>query len=309
MKEIFEQDRLTTACNGRRYAPPLHAEYVTLSKKKTMNWVLIEDEHNRGTADPYVARTILQASELCELFELGTEEKQGIVGVFQKYRRHLHQCDEISQRIIVQMNNYSDELKISAQPRDEEILRLPSVRNLTSDIETFLYHAKLAFRELKGLFQFTQGKKFSSTTRYNHVADWSKKEFGEDNRLSKWLRCNCDWTQKLIDSRNAIEHPENASLVIKNFHLTGKGTISKPTWALNDEKPKLILKDMGVIPENMLAFAEILLIYSLMNTKNIYPIVIAEIPEDKREIARPVRFIATLEQDLDEAGMYKYNRN
>ena len=66
---------------------------------------------------------------------------------------------------------------------------------------------------------------------------------------------------------------------------------------------------MGVIPTNMLEFAEILLIYSLRNTKNIYPIVIAAIPENKRGKARPVRFIATLEQDLDEAGMYKYDRN
>ena len=164
-------------------------------------------------------------------------------------------------------------------------------------------------RELKGLFQFTQDKKFGSTTQYNNIADWSKKKFGDNNHLTSWLRCNCDWIKKLIDSRNAVEHPENASLVIKNFHLTERGTISEPTWALNDEKPKFISKDMSVIPINMLEFAEILLIYSLRNIKDIYPIVIAEIPEDKRERAKPVRFIATLEQDLDEAGMYKYDRN
>lgn len=274
-----------------------------------MNWVLVEDEHNRGTADPYVARTILQTGDLCELFELGTEEKQGIVGVFNLYRRHLHQCEEISKRIIDHINKHLERLKVSANERDEKMFRLPSVKNLTSDIETFLYHAKLAFRELKGLFQFTQGKTFSSRTRYNQIADWSKKEFGDDNYLSKWLRCNCDWIKRLIDSRNAVEHTETASLVIKNFHLTERGAISAPTWALNDEKPKSILKDMGVIPINMLEFAEILLIYSLKNTKDIYPIVIAEIPEDKREKARPVRFIATFEQDLDETGMYKYDRN
>ncbi len=274
-----------------------------------MNWVLVEEEHHRGSADPYMARTIIQAGDLCELFELGTEEKQGILDVFHRYRRHLHQCDEISQRTIAQINKHSEELKISANARNEKVVRLPSVRNLTNDIETFLYHAKLAFRELKGLFRFTQGKKFRSTTQYDHIADWSERKFGVDNHLTSWLRCNCDWIQKLIDSRNAVEHPEKASLVIKNFHLTERGTISEPTWALNDEKPKSILKDMGVIPANMLKFAEILLIYSLKNTKNIYPIVIAEIPEDKREKARPVRFIATLEQDLDEAGMYKYDRN
>lgn len=274
-----------------------------------MNWVLIEDEHNRGTADPYVARTIFQTGDLCELFELGTEEKQRIVGVFNLYRRHLHQCDEISKRIIAQINKHSERLKVSVNAGDEKMFRLPSVKNLTNDIETFLYHAKLAFRELKGLFQFTQGKTFSSRTRYNQIADWSEKRFGVDNHLTRWLRCNCDWIQKVIDSRNAVEHPEKAVLVIKNFHLTERGTISAPTWALNDEKPESILKDMGVIPVNMLEFAEILLVRSLRNTKDIYPIVIAEIPEDKREKVRPVRFIATLEQDLDEAGMYKYDRN
>ena len=274
-----------------------------------MNWVLVEEEHHRGTADPYVARTIIQAGDLCELFELGTKEKQGILSVFNLYRSHLHQCDEISQRIIVQITEHSEALKNSAKTRNKKVFELPSVRNLSNDIKTFLYHGKLAFRELKGLFRFTQGKQFRSTTQYDHIADWSKKRFGDDNHLTSWLRCNCDWIQKLIDSRNAVEHPENASLVIKNFHLTERGTISKPTWALNNEKPKSILKDMGVIPTNMLEFAEILLIYSLKKIKDIYPIVIAEIPEDKRERARPVRFIATLEQDLDEAGMYKYDRN
>lgn len=282
---------------------------VSAPKEKTMNWVLVEEEHHRGTADPYVARTIFQTGDLCELFQLETTEKQGILGVFSRYGRHLHQCDEISKRITAEINKHSERLKISDNARDEKIFRVPSVKNLTSDIETFLYHAKLAFRELKGLFRFTQGKTFKSTTQYNHIADWSENNFGENNRLSRWLRCNCDWIQKLTDSRNAVEHPEKTSLVIRNFHLTVRGTISEPTWALNDEKPKPILKAMGVIPINMLEFAEILLIYSLKNTKDIYPIVIAEIPEDKRERAKPVRFIATLEQDLDETGMYKYDRN
>ena len=98
-------------------------------------------------------------------------------------------------------------------------------------------------------------------------------------------------------------------MVIRNFHVTERGTISDPAWALNGEEPKSILKGMSVIPTAMLEFAEILLICALHNTKDIYPIVIAEIPEDKREKENPVRFIATLEENLDEAGMYKYDLN
>ena len=275
-----------------------------------MNWVLQEEEHHRGSADPYVARTTIQAGYLSAYFELGEDKEQGIIGVFDRFRRHLHQCEEISRRVIAQITEHSEALRHSSlNTRNDEVFKLPSVRNLTNDLETFLFHTKLAFRELKDLFRFTQDKKFKQTTRYVNIANWSKKRFGEENQLTRWLYRNCDWIQKLMDSRNAVEHPENQSLVIKNFHLTEKGTISEPIWALNDEEPKSILSDLGVIPTNMLEFAEILLVYSLSNIRDIYPVVIAEIPEHKREGARPVRFIATLEQELDEAGMYKRDQN
>jgi hypothetical protein len=127
--------------------------------------------------------------------------------------------------------------------------------------------------------------------------------------LSKWIRGNCEWIQKLIDSRNAVEHPARSTLVIKNFHLKENGSVSDPIWALNNEGPKSLMKDMEVIPVNMLEYAEVLLVYALKNARNIYPIVIAEIPEKNRDRGNPMRFIATLEQDLDENGMYKYDRN
>lgn len=275
-----------------------------------MSWVLVEEEHHRGSADPFVARTTLQAGYLAGHFQLGEEKEQGILGVFDKYRRHLHQCHDIAQKIVLEIEVNSQELTgVLANHRSGDVLRLHSVRNLTNDVETFLYHAKLAFRELKDLLLYTQDKGFKASTKYSHIADWSEKRFGNDNPLSKWMRSNCDWIQKLIDSRNAVEHPDGATLTIKNFHLKENGNVSDPLWALNGEVPKSILRDMNVIPANMLEYAEILLIYALQNTKAIYPIVIAEIPESMREKANPMRFIATLEQDLDRNGMYKYDRN
>ena len=275
-----------------------------------MNWVLVQEEHHRGSVDPYVARTIMQAAYLASHFQLGQEKDKGISSVFDKYRRHLHQCHDISQRIIQEIEGHSQALNTSLKNRQtSEVLRLPSVRNLTNDVETFLYHAKLAFRELKGLFLFTQDKKFRTTTQYNHIADWSEKRFGVNNHLSRWLRANCDWIQKLMDSRNAVEHPDASTLVIKNFHLDERGNISDPIWVLNDEAPMSLKKDMEVIPVNMLEYAEVLLVYALNNAKTISPIVIAEIPEKKRNKDTPMRFIATLKQDLDENGMYKYDRN
>jgi hypothetical protein len=62
---------------------------------------------------------------------------------------------------------------------------------------------------------------------------------------------------------------------------------------------------MEIIAVNILGFSEILLLYCLRNVKDISPVVIAEIPEERRDKDAPMRFIATLEQDLDANGMYK----
>ncbi|MBX3308048.1 MAG: hypothetical protein KF751_18540 [Nitrospira sp.] len=236
-----------------------------------MSWVLVQEEHHKGSVDPYVARTTMQAGYLASHFQLGEEKERGILSVFDKYRRHLHQCHDISERIAQEIERHFQALKASLENQQASaVLRIPSVRNLTNDVETFLYHAKLAFRELKGLFLFTQDKQFGERTQYKHIADWSEKRFGENNPMSKWLRTNCDWIQKLIDSRNAVEHPEKSFLAIKNFHVDERGNISAPSWALNNEVPTSLVKDMEVIPVNMLEYAEVLLVYALNNTKKIW---------------------------------------
>jgi len=225
--------------------------------------------------------------------------------VFDQVRRHLHECDDIAQRIVAEILENSDALKAQLAEREPaQLLRMPAVGNLTNDVETFLYHVKLALRELKDVFNPTLGKSFKETTQYKHIAEWSKKRFGPENVLTRWLKQNCDWIEKLINSRNAIEHPERHNLKIANFNVDG-GTINAPSWSLNGEHPRSLLQDMKILPTNILEFSELLLLYCLRNVKDISPIVIAEIPEAKRDVEAPVRFLATLTQDLDEDGLYK----
>jgi hypothetical protein len=271
-----------------------------------MKWVLVEEEHYRGSSDPVVARTVMQAGQIVKFYELNEEKEQGVIHVLDQLRRHLHQCDDISRRLVYEINRKSDAVRGRLKQNNaQESLHLPAAENLTNDVETYLYHAKLVFRELKDVFLHTLGKGFKATTQYSHIADWSEKRFGKNNQLSVWLRGNCDWIQKLIDSRNAVEHPENHTIEIKNFNTADGGIIRDPTWSLDGETPKSLLKDMEVLTTNMLEFSEILLLYCLRNAKDISPIIIAEIPIEKRNKDAPVRFIATLAQDIDENGMYK----
>lgn len=273
-----------------------------------MGWVLAQEEHSRGSSDPIVARTVMQAGKIVPLYEFSKEKEQSIIGVFDKLRRHLHQCDDLSHKIVNEIKEKTETLqKHLSENKQKSCLHLPAAENLTNDIETYLYHAKLAFRELRDLLFFTLGKKFKPTTQYHHIADWAEKRFGTKNTLSRWLRQNCVWIQKIIDSRNAVEHPENHTLEIKNFHVENGGIIRPPSWNLDDEPPHAILNDMEILTTNILKFSEILLIYCLRNIKDISPIIIAEIPTKNRNQDVPVRFIPTLEQDLDENGMYNLN--
>ncbi len=269
-----------------------------------MAWILAEEEHKRGSADPFVARTVLQAGRIVPLYELGEDREQSIIHVFDQVRRHLHECDDIARRVVTEILESSNALRAQlAESEPAQPFRIPAVGNLTNDIETFLYHVKLALRELKGIFSPTLGKSFKETTQYKHIAEWSEKRFGQKDVLTRWLNQNCQWIEKLIDSRNAVEHPERHNLKIVNFNVDG-GAIRDPSWSLDGELPKSLLQDMKILPTSVLEFSEILLLYCLRNVKDISPIVIAEIPETKRDVEAPVRFLATLAQDLDENGFY-----
>ncbi len=270
-----------------------------------MKWILAEEEHNRGSADPFVARTVMQAGRIVPLYELGKDREQGVVHVFNQLRRHLHQCDDIGRRLVSEINRKSAVLNEHLSENEAQgTLRLPAAENLTNDVETFLYHEKLAFRELKDLFFHTLSKRFNATTQYKHIADWAENRFGKKDLLTVWLKENCDWIEKLISSRNAIEHPDSHTLVIKNFHVDAD-IIRAPTWSLDGEAPKSLQRDMEILAVNILEFSEIILLYCLKNVRDISPIIIAEIPEERRDKDAPLRFIATLAQDIDENGMYK----
>ena len=44
-----------------------------------MNWVIAKDEHNCGSTDPIVARTVIQAGKIVPLYEFSHDKEQAIV--------------------------------------------------------------------------------------------------------------------------------------------------------------------------------------------------------------------------------------
>lgn len=140
--------------------------------------------------------------------------------------------------------------------------------------------------------------------RYDLAIKWASEKFGAEDALTIFLKTDHDlWIHKIIRMRNAIEHPGGHSglLKIQNFEVksdNAQATITEPSWNLNDEIPTLIRCDIHVFVNNILEFAEDVVISALEKVGKPSMLAVQEIPKDQRHQEAPVRFKIGLVQEL-----------
>jgi hypothetical protein len=83
------------------------------------------------------------------------------------------------------------------------------------------------------------------------------------------LRCDLLLEERLINSRNAVEHPggRSGTLMIENFKITPVG-LTPPTWTRVGNEPRpstFVFHDLDVFQHNMLTFAEDILLCGIEN--------------------------------------------
>ncbi len=104
----------------------------------------------------------------------------------------------------------------------------------------FLYEAKNFLRDISMMFGPLGAIKFTKESKASHLGKeavrWAECNFGNSDRLTKFLRGHHSWIDHVIRMRNAVEHPGgNAGrLDIENFKPVGN-TVQRPTWHLNWE--------------------------------------------------------------------------
>ena len=263
-----------------------------------MKWIL-QEISDIGTSNPIVARLLVQTCDLLDssLFNLTkeqTDEIKNILGM--NVAKRLTACYKIFLKIEEEIKNIN-KIKFNERITSNSIF-LPSIKDLNHLCESFLYEAKSALRDLTKIFNVFYGKKFNGA-RFDIVANWAKEEFGESHDLYLISKENHNlWIKKIIDMRNAIEHPESSlgRFIIENVKLIKTDTppyYKKPKWHIEGDVESSIFNDMNTIINNIMSFSEDILVILLNNVKiklpNNAPINFVEIPENKRNKDCPVR--------------------
>ena len=269
---------------------------------------------DRGTATPCVARTVPQTHALAQAFFLDETTKQVVMEFSYEVMRHLIDCADIGERIRSEVREgrrriAAGEVKIQA---GGQVAELPSLGALQNDVETFLYKAKLVLRDTGGLFKPLLDQHFEH--RYHRARAWSAKEFGPDAPLTQLLEADAGWIKRVLDLRNAVEHPNTAGrLHVRDFHLAiedERKVVAPPVWWVDEEQPSSIGEDMEAIERNLLTFYEELLCVLLETRLETRPHplsralspVICEIPDKERDRAMPMRYRVVFENVLGTAA-------
>lgn len=257
---------------------------------------------NYGTSTPAVARTLMQGSELMDVFPISKEVKESMKTILFDLQRQLLKCQEIADSLRSDINNINDDVKANGIKTQSggRVIEMPFVVNLESKAELFLHSAKLAIREAGKILDPIWGEDFDH--RFNRIVQWAVAKFGPDSLITKAIQDHEKWVSMIINMRNAVDHPHDRDgeiLYIFNYEFKNEADgreLIEPTWCLKGNPRTLILNDMDYIIEGILSISEELLCMSLIEHKGKWPLVIYEIPENERDKNFPIRFRVGLEK-------------
>lgn len=260
---------------------------------------------DHGTPNPIVARLGIQTSEIINFFHIEKDKKDEILDIYMnQVTPRLIRCDEIAKSIAKESEKIKTDIvnnNLSSQSNGR-IIELPQVMDLVNRAETFLYNAKSSLRDIAKIFNSLFNEEITHS-RYNEIIKVLEKKYGSDSPVVKLLKDDEAWIRNIVDMRNAVEHPSSkmGPLNIQNFDLLytnekGQRFFQGPVWFFNENGPSDISSDMSVTTDNILRFAEDLLIVSYIQLHSDSYIQFSEIPDEERDPDCPIRLRAVLDQ-------------
>jgi len=263
----------------------------------------IQQISDYGTRNPIVARLTLQTTEMLKFTNLTKPQSDELWGVyFNNLQPKLMVCYRIKEKLTEEVKAHQKSIDESGIPTQANgrAYTLPCILDLEHQAETFLYNAKLVLRDLTDIFSILFDKDFKKKARYDKVLIWATGTFGEnDNFVLMLKKDEGSWIKRIVKMRNAVEHPSGHSgtLHIANFTATEQDSdlfITEPLWHLDNDAGVPIIHEMDVMVSDLLTFCEETLILCLEKFRINFPLVVAEIPEEKRNPSCPMRFKMTM---------------
>lgn len=265
---------------------------------------IVQKTSNHGASNPVVARLGIQTIDLVQWLAVEDGDKKSITDIYLDLQRRLLNCFDIYQRLLAAQDKALADAE-EAWGRGQNTF--PHIIGLQDEVESFLFAAKCYLREVACLLNilFQTGLKDEAAIFWNNkgedseVTTWAKAHFGVDHGTTRMLASEADWISEIVRLRNAVEHPggKSGTLKLTNFEARPEGIVP-PSWAREgaDEKPPSdLFRDISIMLDNLLTFAEDLLVDAI-HSKPIFPqIKIGQIPEDDRNPDAPVRLKATVD--------------
>ena len=106
-----------------------------------------------GTANPIVARLSIQTQQLLQFYDLTDKQKGEIFSLmFSDIQPKLLACFTVADRLQKEVAEHQQKIKEGKIEVQGSAYKIPSVFNLRTDAENFLYQAKSVLRDLTRLF-------------------------------------------------------------------------------------------------------------------------------------------------------------
>jgi hypothetical protein len=273
---------------------------------------VIKKVSDHGASNPIVARLGVQTNDVISFFNLPKEQHDRVLAIYiNLVQPRLLHCMELYSSIAQEYETIRESIardKIQIQA-DGRVIEVPQISRLTEQTEAYLYNAKSALRDLSLVFEPLFGLRFGHS-RYHEIRGSFEKQFGPNTAVCNLLRNDGFWLKRVIDMRNAVEHPDGkrGPLHILNVELVGQAAsplFQVPVWFFEGEQPSGIVSDMQTMLDNLLTFAEDLLIAAYVQLHPTSIVQFTQIPEQDRDPKCPVRIMAVLDESKVKANNTK----
>lgn len=250
-----------------------------------------------GAAHPAISRVLVQGRELLQGCMTGKELDENSLLLW-ACKEAILACDFTARQVVkaigVAAQNFADRELATTANRGGVVP--PSVPGLVNSSDELLVQAKRAIR-LMSQFVGSVAQLDGRCENFDFIIKRLTQRGTSSGLLWSVVQEQKENTKRLIDMRNAREHPKDGQTCeIKDFHVLPDRCVRAPTWQLAGHEPFDIKAELESLPEWLSEVAEHVVLGAVLEYPSPFPYVPQVRPEDQIDPDFPLRY--TLGLDL-----------
>lgn len=249
-----------------------------------------------GSADPIVARVLLQGKSILEAVILKKAiEVPKVLMRLHAIKERLVICRKAEQHIERGLNSADETLRGDAVGHGRT-RSLPQVTELEQHIVQFLTASKRAIADICALVpHFLDVER--ADMNFDHLYNRLHPLLGDASPLVAFISDNRDIVRQLLELRNAQEHPKGGQrLHIVNYRVQPDGSVAGPAWNITGRPAEPVRGALTKAIDQMVDITELMVVHLIDECLDIrWPFVLQEIMASERNVTIPMRFTVGLD--------------